>query len=301
MDFGKLISVDLVDFRLPAGPKENDSVLIGKPFVSPHLYIGPTGYNMRQWTGKWYEAGTKERDYLKQYGRQFNTIEHNTTHYRIPDTATVLRWRDETPSDFRFCPKIPQTISHSRDLGVSGREIDVFCEVIAELGPRLGCCFIQLHPAFSPEDLSVLEKFLQRFPAWIPLAVEVRHPDFFSGGYYAEKYFSLLRNRGISAVITDVAGRRDVCHMQLTASSVLIRFVGNALHPSDYTRVLEWSERLKHWMDNGLESAYFFTHEPDNLLAPELAAFAWQTFAAAMPDVGMRGPKEVGGQQGSLF
>ncbi|MFM8488243.1 MAG: hypothetical protein ACKOCH_18070 [Bacteroidota bacterium] len=54
-------------------------------------------------------------------------------------------------------------------------------------------------------------------------------------------------------------------------------------------------------MDNGLESAYFFTHEPDNLLAPELAAFAWQTFAAAMPDVGMRGPKEVGGQQGSLF
>ncbi|MFM8488242.1 MAG: DUF72 domain-containing protein [Bacteroidota bacterium] len=97
-------------------------------------------------------------------------------------------------------------------MGVSGREIDVFCEVIAELGPRLGCCFIQLHPAFSPEDLSVLEKFLQRFPAWIPLAVEVRHPDFFSGGYYAEKYFSLLRNRGISAVITDVAGRRDVCH-----------------------------------------------------------------------------------------
>jgi uncharacterized protein YecE (DUF72 family) len=290
MDFGKLTSVDLVDFRLPVEPKGNESVLIGKPFINPHLYIGPTGYNMRPWTGKWYEAGTKERDYLKQYGRQFNTIEHNTTHYRIPDTATVLRWRDETPADFRFCPKIPQTISHSRNLGVTSREIDVFC-----------CCFIQLHPAFSPEDLPVLEKFIDRFPAWIPLAVEVRHPDFFSGGYYAEKYFSLLRNKGISAVITDVAGRRDVCHMQLTASTVLIRFVGNSLHPSDYTRVSEWSERLKYWMENGLESAYFFTHEPDNLLAPELAAFAWQVFSGVMPDVSMRGPKEVDGQQGLLF
>lgn len=111
----------------------------------------------------------------------------------------------------------------------------------------------------------------------------------------------MLRNRGVSAVITDVAGRRDVCHAQLTASTVLVRFVGNSLHPSDYTRVSEWSERLKYWIESGLESAYFFTHEPDNLLAPELAAFAWQTFTADMPGVAMRGPKEVGGQQGLLF
>jgi uncharacterized protein YecE (DUF72 family) len=290
MDFGKLSSVDLVDFRLPHEPKENESVLIGKPFTNPRLFIGPTGYNMRQWVGKWYEAGSKDREFLRQYGRQFNTIEHNTTHYRIPDTATVLRWRDETPSDFRFCPKIPQTISHSRDLGVSGREIDVFCEVIAELGTRLGCCFLQLHPAFSPED-----------PSWIPLAVEVRHPDFFQGGYFTDKYFAMLREQGVSAVITDVAGRRDVCHMRLTSATVLVRFVGNSLHPTDYSRVEEWSDRLRNWLENGLESAYFFTHEPDNLLAPELAAFAWQKFSAMMPDTDMRGPKEVGGQQGLLF
>ncbi len=79
----------------------------------------------------------------------------------------------------------------------------------------------------------------------------------------AETFFQLLEDHNISSVITDVAGRRDVCHMRLTNEKVLIRFVGNDLEPSDYTRINDWAERLKKWFDAGLHEAYIFTHEPD--------------------------------------
>ena len=302
MDFGKLPSVDKVVFKLPLEPAQNAAMLHQlAPGTQPCIYIGPTGYNMKPWVGKWYPAGTKEPGFLRQYGLQFNTIEHNTTHYRIPDMATVERWRDETPVDFKFCPKIPQSISHARDLGLSNRETRVFCEAIALLEDKLGWCFLQLPPGFSPREMPVLQLFLERFPKEIPLAVELRHPLFFQEGLHADNYFQLLQTHNKAAIITDVAGRRDVCHMRLTASAVLIRFVGNGLHPSDYSRVQEWSQRMKKWFEAGLHSAYFFTHEPDNLLAPELAEYCASIFSVDMPNVLLRGPKQVPGQQGLLF
>lgn len=302
MDFGKLPSLENVNFKLATDPPENRALSAhwNKP-EAPQLFVGPTGYNMKAWVGKWYPHGAKEKDYLRHYGAQFNTIEHNTTHYRIPDYATVTRWRNETPADFKFCPKIPQSISHSRDLGLTGREISVFCTAIAELGEKLGPCFIQLPPGFSSRNLLLLQLFLEQFPVEIPLAVEVRHPSFFVAGTDSARYFELLEKHGRSAVITDVAGRRDVCHLRLTARQVLVRFVGNGLHPSDYSRVEDWALRLKHWFDLGLEQAYFFSHEPDNLFAPELALFCAEQFAAAIPNVQLRGPKIVPGQQGALF
>jgi uncharacterized protein YecE (DUF72 family) len=302
MDFGKLLSVDNVDFSLPPEPPQNAAVLAALPATAkPTIYIGATGYNMKPWVGQWYPPGAKDKDFLRHYGAQFNTIEHNTTHYRIPDAATVARWREETPADFRFCPKIPQTISHARDLGLNGREIPLFCEAIAGLEEKLGCCFLQVPPHFSVRDLNLLARFLENFPSEIPLAVEVRHESFFQKTTAAEDYFQLLQSLNIATVITDVAGRRDVCHLRLTNRHVLVRFVGNGLHPTDYQRIETWSERLKNWLDADLHAVYFFTHEPDNLLAPELAVFCEETFSKKMPGVTLRGPKKVSGQQGSLF
>ena len=302
MDFGKLSSVDKVDFSLPPEPPQNATLLAALPKATkPAIYLGATGYNMKPWVGQWYPPGAKDKDFLRYYGTQFNTIEHNTTHYRIPDVATVARWREETPADFRFCPKIPQTISHARDLGLNGGQITVFCEAIAGLEEKLGCCFLQVPPHFSTRDLNLLARFLENFPSEIPLAVEVRHESFFQKNVASEDFFQLLQSHNVATVITDVAGRRDVCHARLTNRHVLVRFVGNGLHPSDYQRIEAWSERLKIWIDAGLHEVYFFTHEPDNLLAPDLAVFCAAVFSAKMPNATLRGPKQVGGQQGSLF
>ncbi len=302
MDFGKLLSVDAVDFQLPPDPPGNAELLAGFPKPEqPTIYIGPTGYNMKPWVGKWYPPGAQEKHFLRHYATQFNTIEFNTTHYRMPDPSSVRRWREEVPGDFCFCPKLPQSISHARDLGLSGAEPQIFCEAVAGFGETLGCSFMQLPPHFGLRDLPVLARFLEKYAPLSPLSVEVRNPAFFQKSAESEAYFELLKQHKVAAVITDVAGRRDVCHLQLTNACTLIRFVGNGLHHSDYTRIDDWAQRLKIWFDQGLQAAYFFTHEPDNLLGPELSALCAERFRETIPGVRLRGPKPVAGQQGTLF
>ncbi|HKK76572.1 MAG TPA: DUF72 domain-containing protein [Saprospiraceae bacterium] len=293
MKFGKLADISTVDFQLPADAPFNQQVYTGQQAPQPvPFYIGCTGYSMKEWTGKVYPKGTKNKDYLHHYTRQFNTIEHNTTHYRIPEPDTINKWRDEAPSDFRYCPKIPQRISHSRDLGMGSQELRLFWERIGGLEDRLGCCFIQLPPHFAYKKLPLLREFLNMWPPSIPLAVEVRHETWFAEAQRTEDWLQVLRDSGKTAVITDVSGRRDVLHMGLSNLTTMIRFVGNGLHPSDYSRIDEWLNRLSQWIDQGLREVYFFPHEPDNILAPELASYL-HSQAQLLPNVVTRGPKLI--------
>ncbi|MEM6380462.1 MAG: DUF72 domain-containing protein [Bacteroidota bacterium] len=303
MKFGKLPNIEDVDFSLPANHPLTDAVLEDpSPIDQPNFYNGCTGWSMKEWVGKIYPKGTKTKDYLSVYAQHFNTIELNTTHYRIPTVETIDKWRKESTPDFRFCPKIPQTISHSRDLGMGNQQLRVFWDVIAGLEEKLGCCFIQLPPHFSHQKLGILKQFLSIWPSSIPLAIEVRHESWFDQVQHTQDLLETLQTYNKSAVITDVAGRRDVLHMGLTNATTMIRFVGNGLHPSDYNRIDAWVERLTHWTQQGLQEIYFFPHEPDNLLAPEMASYL-HSKAQMIPNIQTRGPKliEPDPEQLSLF
>ena len=97
--------------------------------------------------------------------------------------------------------------------------------------------------------------------------MEVRHPDWFSVEKERDDLFSFLRDHHIGAVINDTAGRRDCAHMYVTLPKTFIRFVGNRMHSTDYTRIDEWVQRIKYWLDNGLKELYLLMHVED--LAPE--------------------------------
>lgn len=294
MDFGKLHDISKVDFSLPPDAEGTTTLLKnkGKQPESYKIFAGPTGWAMPQWVGKTYPKTAKSKDFLQYYSQQFNTIELNTTHYRIPDVATIDKWKNETTEDFKFCPKVPQSISHSRNLGLTEQHLPIFLENIARLEEKLGCCFMQLPPHFGIKSLGLLERFFEAWGRAIPLAVEIRHEEIFNNSSNFNCYFNTLEYYGISTVITDVAGRRDVLHQRLTTSTAMIRFVGNALDITDYQRIDDWVLRLKSWFEQGIEEVYFFTHEPDNLLAPELTAIFCEkinnSFSATL-----RGPKFI--------
>ena len=275
MDFGKLSNIKNVDFTLPPDSPETLKILRGLPQREglPRVYVGCTGWVMKEWVGHVYPKGTKSTDFLHHYSRQFNTIELNTTHYRTPSVLDIQKWYDATPADFRFAPKMIQTISHSHNLGFGTGLTAEFCEAILGLEEKLGICFMQMPPHFQYKNLPILETFLRNLPKNVHLALEIRHEEWFSNPHYFDKIFQLLENNLVSTVITDVAGRRDVLHQRLTTGAVVIRFVGNNLHPTDFTRLDEWVVRLKKWFEAGLHEVYFFTHEPDNVKAPELAKY----------------------------
>ncbi|MFX7094743.1 DUF72 domain-containing protein, partial [Acinetobacter baumannii] len=74
-------------------------------------------------------------------------------------------------------------------------------------------------------------------------------------------------------VITDTSGRRDCAHMYLTVPKTFIRYVGNSLHATDYTRVDAWIARMKYWIERGMEELYFFMHMHDEAFSPELTVY----------------------------
>ena len=304
MKFGKLQNVDNVNFSLPEEANNTKKVLATLPIAKkPTLYVGCTGWSMKEWVGHVYPNHAKTKDYLQHYAQQFNTIELNTTHYRIPTLETIQKWYQESAADFKFCPKIPQSISHSSGMGLNDGKLIAFCNAIQQLEEKLGCCFMQMPPYFGADKLAVLTTFLNNFPSHIPLAIEVRHESWFANTNATEQLASLLSKYNCAFVITDVAGRRDVLHLQITNAIAMIRFVGNDLHPTDYSRIDEWVKKLKDWFAKGISEVYFFTHEPDNIQAPELAKYLVDRAKKCMPNVQTRGPEFIKkqGQQMSLF
>jgi uncharacterized protein YecE (DUF72 family) len=294
VEFGKLNDITTVDFTLPPSHALSSAVL--SDFINhslSNIYVGCTGWAMPQWNGTWYPKNTNSKQFLKAYSQQFNTIEHNTTHYRIPDAATVLKWKEESTPDFKFCPKIPQTISHHQHLGINGQEVTLFCENISLLGEKMGCCFMQLPPHFGYERFGVLEHFFHQWDKKIPLAVEVRNEKVFENRTYFDRFFSLLEQYNISSVITDVSGRRDVLHQRLTTTTCMVRFVGNDLHRTDYQRVDAWVMQLLKWIEEGLQNLYFFSHQPDNLRSPEMALYFIEQLQQLRPTIALRKPKRI--------
>ena len=300
MKFGKLPDISGVDFSLPADPNGNHSFLqnLNAPSDTATVYIGCTGWSMKEWVGRVYPPGTKSGDFLKEYAKQFNTIELNTTHYRIPSFSTIERWYKESTPDFRFCPKIPQSISHKANLGLDGPEIALFAESVSGLQEKLGPCFMQFPPYFDTDRFMLLERFLNAFPTTIKLAVELRHASWFEP-HATERLSNLLRQEKIGWVITDVAGRRDVLHQQLTHDFAMVRFVGNGLDPTDYNRIDDWVTQIQNWTSQGLPEVFFFTHEPDNILAPDLSLYLRDQLVAKT-SLETRGPSFFGEDQGQM-
>ena len=111
--------------------------------------------------------------------------------------------------------------------------------------------------------------------------LEVRHPDWFADKMVMDELLQTLRALNIGFVITETAGRRDCAHMQLTVPKSFIRFVGNNLHKSDFARANEWINRIKFWVDNGLEEIHFFIHMQDEATSPQLTVYMVDNLNAA--------------------
>lgn len=299
MKFGKVENIDDIDFSLPVNHSSCNNWSPQKSRSKANFYIGSTAWTSKEWKGKYYPEKTKSADFLLEYGRQFNSIELNTTHYRIPKQEHIEKWKEQTPDDFKFCPKVLQLISHSRDLGLGNNRIKEFCVAVSLFDEKLGMCFIQLPPYFGIDRLDILEKFLQSFPDEISLAVELRHHSFYDSEANLDKTAALLTKYKRTFLITDVAGRRDILHMSLSSTTTMIRFVGNDLHQTDYSRIDEWVDKLNSWIDHGLERVYFFPHEPSNIKSPEISEYLSDQIKKNDNFI-VRGPKLLA-QQKSLF
>jgi uncharacterized protein YecE (DUF72 family) len=274
MKFGKLAHLDglpLDAFELPEDAQVTQRILRheARPL---NVRCGGTMWTIRGWRGKVYPQGMPQRLWPEAYGQSFGTLEFNATHYRIYEPERMADWANGMPDSFRFCPKFPQLITHFRRFANCEGPTADFLDGLLALGQRLGPTFVQLPPHFGPKKADALINYLEQWPRELKLAVEFRHPDWFTADPEAERTWLALEELGMGAVISDTLGRRDAVHMRVTAPFVLIRWGGYDGHPSDKKRLNDWAKRLKSWFDSGLEEAHFLVHQPDSLSTPETCA-----------------------------
>jgi uncharacterized protein YecE (DUF72 family) len=265
MKFGKVENPEDIDFTLPPDHRGTQNVLGKKG--KPHIYIGCAKWNKAD-LKSFYPKGTK--DELAYYSSQFNSIELNATFYNNFPIETIEGWYNKTPAHFRFFPKLHQGISHWKRLKDAKEPTEVYLDGIAHLQEKLGMLFLQLPDNFGPKNWEILKAYLEDWPSGFPLALELRHTGWYDGSWNSDDLYDVLEKKDISHIITDSAGRRDLLHMRLTTPTAFIRYNG-ANVDSDYTRLDDWFDRLKLWIEAGIENIYFFVHQNHEEASPLLS------------------------------
>lgn len=84
-------------------------------------YIGTSGWSYAHWAkGRFYPKGLKQGEWLGFLAERFDTVEINSSFYRLPKPEIVARWRGVTGARFRFAVKLWRRITHLKRLADGG-------------------------------------------------------------------------------------------------------------------------------------------------------------------------------------
>jgi uncharacterized protein YecE (DUF72 family) len=228
------------------------------------ILIGTSGFSYKDWLGNFYPQFCPRADFLRFYSSAFDTVEIDSTYYRMPSIDMVKRWKKETPDSFVFTAKFPSSVTHEGDISSRIRNARTFIEIMLHLGERLGPLLLQFPYGFRPEsDFGLLEKLIGSLPNDCKIAIEVRNKR-----WLGSEFFDLLRSRNISLALIDHPWMPK--KSEFTAGFAYIRFLGDRRGiPSDFSYLrYDREEELKWWSelieefsrDKGEVYAYFNNH-----------------------------------------
>ena len=263
------------------------------------LYIGCPVWGSKSWVGNFFPPQTHAGEFLRLYSRRLLTVEGNTFFYATPAEELIARWRQETPSTFRFCPKVSRSISHADRLDEMQAETSLFVERMRGLSDRLGPMFLQLPPSFAPAHLARLQAFLNFWPPDLRLAVEVRHPAFYAKEQ-AEPLNVLLEQYQVGRVMMDTRPLRtgDTRDQELQATRerkpnlplqlacttdfAFLRYIGHPEMEVNEPFLDEWAPQLSQWLAQG-KTLYVFCHCTFEEYSPGLCAALYQRVQTLAP------------------
>ena len=212
--------------------------------------VGCSGWNYDHWRdGVFYPARCPASRWLSYYAERFDTVEVNSTFYRLPRRDAVARWAEQTPDGFVFAVKVSRYLTHVKRLRDVAVHLPLLLERIAPLADarKLGPLLWQLPPTFARDDAR-LSAELAAFPRDLRHAVELRHDSWF-----VPATFEVLAEHRVALV---VAGRP----VEPTADFTYVRFHGGVRgRRGNYSdaELVEWADTLRRPAARGDVYAYF--------------------------------------------
>jgi uncharacterized protein YecE (DUF72 family) len=160
------------------------------------ISVGTAGWSLPRQEQHRFAEG---ESHLHRYASRFGVTEINSTFYRPHPAHLYARWANAVPATFRFCAKLPRTITHDQRLVNAEALLQRFLEEASPLGPKLACLLVQLPPSLA-FDRAVAADFLEclreHWPARV--ALEPRHASWFEPDADA-----LMRDFRVARVLAD--------------------------------------------------------------------------------------------------
>jgi uncharacterized protein YecE (DUF72 family) len=216
--------------------------------------VGCSGWMYDDWRGRLYPEREPKRRWLELYAKHFDTVEVNSTFYRLARRDAVAGWVAQTPPDFVFAVKASRYLTHVKRLVAIEEGIRRFYEPLEPLleSRRLGPVLWQLPENFHRSD-ERLRGWLDLLPAGLH-TIEFRHPSWF-----VPEVMDSLRRHGVALAIGDHPKRPFQSH-EATASWRFIRFhYGSRGRDGNYsgTEIAQWAARIREWRRREEVYAYF--------------------------------------------
>jgi len=126
------------------------------------IRVGTSGWSYPSWKPGFYPDGLQPTEFLAFYASRFDTVELNSTGYRLPSADQFRRWAEAVPDGFEFAVKFSLTRLD---------RVTTFFERVEALGDRLGTVRIVVE---GPRDDGMLSFVQGSTPEGMRLAWDLR-------------------------------------------------------------------------------------------------------------------------------
>ncbi len=153
---------------------------------SAKILIGTSGYSFADWIGPFYPEKIPKGKMLDYYKDHFNTVEINSTYYRIPHPAVFYNIVRKVSPDFEFIIKTHRSFTHDRSgLKENAKQFNEAVQPVKESGNLHG--LLAQFPwsfKFSPANMQYLLDGKDYFGD-VSLFAEFRHDSWDKPEVYA--------------------------------------------------------------------------------------------------------------------
>jgi len=222
--------------------------------ASRPVRVGCSGWNYADWRERFYPKGLPPRRWLEHYARFFDTVEVNSTFYRLASPTAVAAWIEQTPPEFVFALKASRYLTHVKRLTVLERGMERYYASIEPLvgSPKLGPIVWQLPANFHRDD--------DRLAGALAVLPPGRHCfEFRHRSWFVPEVMALLREHSVALVIGDHPERPFQTHERTTDWTLIRLHSGARGRRGNYSEAeLEtWARRIELWRADSEVFAYF--------------------------------------------
>ena len=235
--------------------------------LTQQIRIGCSGWQYKHWRADFYPAALPQSRWFAHYALQFDTVEINSSFYRLPPPETFARWRAQASPRFLYAVKASRFLTHMKKLKDPEEPLARFFESAIELGAHLGPILFQLPPRW-PLNLERLEGFLTALDAIsarlaadpglrVRPVMEFREPS-----WYDDRVYALLRQHDVALCLHDM--RECASGRLVVGPFIYVRFhFGTQKYGGRYEdqRLDDWADWLVERIADGIDVFAYFNND----------------------------------------